>query len=66
MSNTKNIIFVPQAADLATYNLSVDDANRLLDALDGDCVEVAPGTGVYTVSSIDKVAEAYNYLIVKE
>lgn len=67
MSNTeKTIIFVPRTAGLETYNLSEADTKRLLDALKGDCAEIAPGTGIYTVSSLDKVAEAYHYLLVKE
>lgn len=67
MSNTeKNIIFVPNTAGLETYNLSNTDAERLLDALEGDCVELAPGTGIYKVSSLDKVYNAYHHLLVKE
>lgn len=66
MNNTKSIVFVPRDAEVKTYNLSTNDAKKLLYALKDDCVEVEPGTGVYTVSDLDKVAEAYHYLLVKK
>lgn len=47
MSNTTSIIFVPQDTEVKTYNLSSNDAEKLLDALKDDCIEVEPKTGVY-------------------
>lgn len=66
MSNTTSIIFVPQDTEVKTYNLSSNDAEKLLDALKDDCVEVEPKTGVYKVSNLNKIAEVYHYLLVKE
>lgn len=64
MSNTKSIVFVPQDAEVKTYNLSSNDAEKLLDALKDDCVEVEAGTGVYTVNNLDNVTAAYHHLFV--
>ncbi|MCI8352860.1 MAG: hypothetical protein HFJ58_04620 [Clostridia bacterium] len=67
MNNTeKTIIFVPRTAGLGTYHLSEAEVERLLDALEGDCAEIAPRTGIYTISSLDKVADAYHNLSMKE
>ncbi len=65
MDNTRTIFFVPESSDIATFNLNDSEVNALLSSLPCGCVEVEPGSGVYTVHDMESVTKAYDSLFTK-